>query len=69
MHGNRGEERRRGPLSDEQMEAIAARAAEIALDAIYSDVGKGVVKRVAWAIGLGVVMLFGYLVKRGHIPL
>ena len=76
-HGRGSEDRRKFHLSDEQIEAIARRAAElaakpaadIALEKVYSEVGKGVVRRIAWAVGIGALMLLGWLIKKGHIPL
>ena len=69
MHGSRGEERRNEPsFNSEQLEAIATRAAEIALDKVYSDVGKGVVRRFAWAVGIGFAIFIGYLIRKGHLP-
>jgi len=69
MHGRSSEERRRSPVSDEQLEAIARRAAEIALEKVYSEVGKGVVKRFAWAIGIIAIGVISWLIKKGHIPI
>ena len=64
MYGPRSEERRRNSgLSDEQVEAIATRAAEIALEKVYSEVGKGVVKRLAWIAG--VIVISGFILMAG----
>lgn len=70
MHGTRSEERRRNSgLSDEQVETIATRAAEIALEKVYSEVGKGVVKRIAWIAGVVVISVFLLMAGKGWIKL
>ncbi len=38
-------------LTDEQIEAIAERAAEVALNKVYTEVGKSVLKKLAWLAG------------------
>ena len=45
-------------LTDEQIEAIAERAAEVAFEKIYKEVGKTVLTRLAWMAGAAVVGLF-----------
>ena len=67
-HEYKGKERRHYvQLSDEQFEAIAERAKEIAKEEIYADIGKGVVKRVLWLLGLGTTTLAAYLAAKGYI--
>ena len=62
-----GGERRRG-LSEDDIERIAELAAKKALDKVYLDVGKGVVKRLYWIVGSAIV---GFLIWLGqnHIDL
>lgn len=54
-----GPERRKMPLSEEQIESIAERAAEKAMEKltghIYQEVGKGVVSKLFWLIGASAV--------------
>lgn len=52
-----GEERRKAPiLTDEQIEHIATKAAEIAVQRmtteIYASVGKSILHKVFWAVGV-----------------
>lgn len=54
-------------LTDEQIEAIAERAAEVAFEKIYKEVGKSVLTRLAWMAGAAVVGLFMW-VGTGHTP-
>ena len=50
------ERRTRQPLTDEQIEHIAQRAAELAVQKmttdIYANVGKSVVQKVFWMVGV-----------------
>lgn len=55
-------------LSDEQIEVIAQRAAEVALNKVYSEVGKSVLKRMAWLAGAAVIGLVMWLGGHGLIP-
>jgi len=55
-------------LTADQMNHIAELAAEKALDKVYTQVGKGVLRKTAWVIGLGVISLLMYLGSKG-IPL
>ena len=67
-HEYKGKERRHYvQLSDEQFEAIAERAKEIAKEEIYADIGKGVVKRLLWLLGLGSSSTLAYLTYKGYI--
>lgn len=55
-------------LSDSQIEAIAERAAEVALNKVYADVGKNVLKRMAWLTGVAVIGLALWLAGNGSLP-
>jgi hypothetical protein len=59
------------PLTEEQIDEIAERAAEKAvtkvIDHFYAEVGKGVVRKVLWVIGVGSIALFVWLAGSGHI--
>lgn len=57
------------PLTDEQIDAIAEKAAEKALAKVYEEVGRRVVKRILWIVGavaLGLISLLS--LKSGHLP-
>ena len=56
------------PLTDAQIEAIAERAAEVALNKVYADVGKNVLKRMAWLTGVAVIGLALWLAGNGSLP-
>lgn len=55
-------------LTDAQIEHIAERAAEVALNKVYTEVGKSVLKKLAWFTGAAVVGLFIWLSGHGSIP-
>lgn len=55
-------------LSDSQIEAIAERAAEVALNKVYADVGKNVLKKMAWLTGVAVIGLALWLAGNGSLP-
>ena len=48
-------------LTDDQIEQIAERAAEVAFEKIYKEVGKSVLTKLAWMAGAAVVGLFIWL--------
>ncbi len=56
------------PLTDAQIEAIAERAAEVALNKVYAEVGKNVLKRLAWLTGVAVIGLALWLAGNGSLP-
>lgn len=56
------------PLTDEQIEAIAERAAEVALNKVYTEVGKSVLKKLAWLTGAAVIGLFMWLAGHNSLP-
>lgn len=56
-------------LSEADLERIAELAAIKALDKVYLEVGKGVLKRVAWIVGLSVIALLMWMGGKGiHLP-
>ena len=55
-------------LSDDQIEAIAERAAEVAFKKIYEEVGKSVVKKIFWIVGAGALFLLMWLGSNGQLP-
>jgi hypothetical protein len=63
-----GPERRSAfPLTDEQIEAIAERAAERALEKVYASIGKSVVQKVLWVVGAASLAVFAYFKGLGKI--
>ena len=66
MYG--GEERRReASLTDEQIEAIAERAAEKAIERVYTQIGKSVVTKFIWLVGVVSLALYAWLNGAGHL--
>lgn len=55
-------------LTDDQIEAIAERAAEVAFEKIYKEVGKSVLTKLAWLTGAAVVGLAMWLSGHGSLP-
>lgn len=62
MEEHHDESRRR--LSEDEIEIIVKRV----LDQVYSDVGKGVLKRAAWLLGTGLAAFVAWL-GANHITL
>jgi len=52
-------------LTDAQVHQIAELAAEKAIEEVYIQVGKGVLRKVAYLVGLGVIALLLWLGKQG----
>ena len=61
-----GKERRRKSISDEEFEGIARRAAEKALEKVYAEVGKGVLKKLLWLIGVASLAALAFLSSKGY---
>lgn len=55
-------------LTDAQIEAIAEKAAEVALNKVYTEVGKNVLKKLAWLTGVAVLGLAMWLSSHGSLP-
>lgn len=55
-------------LTDAQIEEIAERAAEVALNKVYTEVGKTVLKRLAWLTGAAVIGLSIWLTGHNALP-
>ncbi len=62
------EEKKEFPLTDAQIEVIAERAAEVALNKVYTEVGKNVLKKLAWLTGAAVLGLAMWLAGHGSLP-
>lgn len=64
----KGSERRRSnQITNDDIERIAKRAKDLALEEVYADIGKGVVKRLLWILGIGGTGLAVYLSSKGYI--
>jgi hypothetical protein len=55
------------PLTDEQIEHIVERVTERVIENVYISVGKGVVKKAFYIIGLSVLALVTWLAGAGHL--
>lgn len=56
-------------ISEADFERIAELAAQKALDKVYLEVGRGVLRRVAWVVGISVVALLMWMGGKGiHLP-
>lgn len=54
------------PLTEAQIEAIAERAAEVALEKVYTAVGKSVVSKFLWLLGATSLAVAAWLNGSGH---
>jgi len=55
-------------LTEEQIDHIVDRAVTKVFERIYAEVGKNVLKKLAWAIGLSVTGLLIWLAGKGALP-
>ena len=55
-------------LTDEQIDIIAERAAQVALNKVYTEVGKSVLKKLAWLTGAAVIGLAMWLAGHNSLP-
>jgi hypothetical protein len=62
-----GPERRENQLTEEQVEAIAERAAEKALEKVYTSIGKSVVNKFLWLLGAASLAVLAWLNGAGHL--
>lgn len=74
MNGNYyGTERRNAerrehvPLTPEQVEALADRAATKALERVYTEIGRNVVRKAIWLVGAVVVSVLAWLTGQGKL--
>lgn len=56
-----------GGLTDREIDDIAERAAERALEKVYTEVGRSIVRRLTWLVGVAAVSLLVYLAGKGVI--
>lgn len=59
------ERRKHARLSPEDLESIK----EQILASVYEDIGRSLVKRFFWVVGVSGAALLGYLVSIGKIPI
>lgn len=52
---------------DERMEHIAEVAAERAIQKVYAGIGKGVLKKAAWFIGVAIISILSWLAGAGAL--
>ena len=55
-------------LTEHDIDEIADRAAEKALEKVYAQVGASVLKKLAWLVGVVVVGLLMWLGSNGNLP-
>lgn len=66
----KGPERRAiAHLSDEQINEIAQRAAKVAIEQVYTSIGKSVVQKFLWLVGAGSLAVVAWLTGAGHIKI
>lgn len=58
-----------GGLTDAEIDAIAERAAKKALQSVYAEVGRSVLKKLAWLTGVVVLGLAMWLIGKDAFPL
>ena len=54
-------------LPEDQIEKIAQRAAMIAIEHVYIEIGRNVVRKTFWIVGAGVVALLAWLGGTGKL--
>lgn len=54
-------------LSTEQIEIIAERAAEVALERVYTQIGKSIVSKFLWLCGAAALAVAAWLNGAGHL--
>lgn len=61
------QDRRKFRLSEDQLDYVIKGVKKQAMDEIYADIGKGVVKRILWLLSFGGAGLTAYLTYEGYI--
>jgi len=66
----RGPERRAiAHLSDDQINEIAQRAAAVAIEQVYTSIGRSVVQKFLWMVGAGSLAVVAWLTGAGHLKI
>ena len=55
-------------LTEHDIDEIADRAAQKALEKVYAQVGASVLKKLAWLVGVAVIGLVMWLGSNGNLP-
>lgn len=61
------EDKRHVRLPEDQLDYIIKGVKKQAMDEIYADIGKGVVKRILWLLGFGGAGITAYLTYKGYL--
>jgi len=54
-------------LTEAQIDAIAERAAAVALERVYTQIGKSVVSKILWLVGAGALAVAAWMNGAGHL--
>lgn len=57
------------PLTDEQLEHLVERVTEKVIENVYTNVGKSVVTKFFWVVGLAAISIVTYFAGSGHIKI
>jgi hypothetical protein len=57
------------PLTDEQLEHLVEKVTEKVIENVYTSVGKSVVTKFFWVVGLAAISLVTYFAGVGHIKI
>ena len=57
------------PLTDEQINIIAEKAARRALEMVYAEIGMNVIKKLAWLVGVVVLGIALWLAGKNALPI
>ena len=55
-------------LTEHDIDEIAEKAAERALEKVYAQVGQSILKKITWALGLAAIGLMMWLGGTGNLP-
>jgi hypothetical protein len=58
-----------GGLTETELDAFAERAAKNALQSVYAEVGRSVLRKAAWLAGVAVLGLALWLIGKDSLPL
>jgi hypothetical protein len=57
------------PLTDEQLEHLVERVTEKVIENVYTNVGKSIVHKFFWVVGLAAISIVTYFAGMGHIKI
>ncbi len=57
------------PLTDEQLEHLVERVTEKVIENVYTNVGKSIVHKFFWVVGLAGLSIVTYFAGLGHIKI